>query len=364
MGNNNSTINITFDRPQPTIYYGGDIISGQIKFTVTERTDKIHDIYLTITGDVGYTTTRTTRMQNGQTERIVDHHDIRILGEKLVIRQAISTQQEQVDGRINEQTTFEPGQYMHPFSIRLPDTLPPTLHPIDYPFVRYELQLLIEKKWYCSNIHYRYPLRIYPRVNLLQMSNSQCAVKFDTKRKDITIKGVIQRSGLVPGEQTILSLEIYNPSHLTIKRIDMCLIQRYEIEQCRRRLELLRFSVPQLFNINDKHITTSCPIKIPMYIAPSYNFKKTDSRSNILVTIHYDIKLEVKIKGLFSDFELQVPIIIGTDPTEHSSYVDMTNTSTISMDLNTMDTMESKDHDDNNVLLLDESMVQLLTDTK
>ncbi|CAF1502246.1 unnamed protein product, partial [Rotaria sordida] len=138
-------------------------------------------------------------------------------------------------GRINDRTTFEPGQYTHPFSIRLPDNLPPTIHPLDYPFVRYELQLLIEKKWYCSNIHSRYPLRIYPRVNLLQMSNTQCAVKFDTKRKDLTIKGIVQRSGLIPGEQTILSLEIYNPNHLTIKHIDICLIQRYEIEQCRRR---------------------------------------------------------------------------------------------------------------------------------
>ncbi|CAF2335920.1 unnamed protein product [Rotaria sp. Silwood2] len=353
MGNNNSTINITLDRPQPTIYYSGDIISGQVKFTVSEHTDTIHDIYLTITGDVGYTTMRTTRMQNGQTERIVDHHDIRFFGEKVVIGQVISSQQGQAGGRINDRTTFEPGQYMHPFSIRLPDTLPPTLHPIDYPFVRYELQLLIEKKWYCSNIHYRHPLRIYPRVNLLQISNSQCAVKFDSKRKDITIKGIMQHSGLVPGEQTILSLEIYNPNHLTIKRIDICLIQRYTIEQCRRRLELIRFSVPQLFNLNDEYIKTSCPIKIPMYISPSYNLKTADSRSNAHVDVHYDIKLEVKIKGLFSDFELQVPIIIGTDSAEHSSYVDTTNASTISMDFNAIDMIDSDDHDDDIALLSD-----------
>ncbi|CAF0788266.1 unnamed protein product [Rotaria sordida] len=356
MGNNNSTISIVLDRPQPTIYYSGDIVSGQAKFTISERTDKIDDIYLIIAGDVGYTTIRTTRMQNGQTKRITNHHDVRFFGEKVVIGQIISTQQEHASGRINDRTTFEPGQYTHPFSIRLPDNLPPTIHPLDYPFVRYELQLLIEKKWYCSNIHSRYPLRIYPRVNLLQMSNTQCAVKFDTKRKDLTIKGIVQRSGLIPGEQTILSLEIYNPNHLTIKHIDICLIQRYEIEQCRRRLELIRFSIPQLLNIHDEHIKTSCAIKIPMYIPPSYNFKKTNSRSSVYVNVHYDIKLEVKIKGLFSDFELQVPIIIGTDSAEHSSNDDMTKTLTIPMDLNMIDMIESDVHDDDIALLSDESV--------
>jgi hypothetical protein len=141
MGNNNSMFNITFDRTQPTIYYAGEIISGQVQFTVQERTGKIDDIYLTITGDVGYTTIRTTRIQNGQTDRVTDHHDIRIFGEKVLFGQAISTQQS--NGRINDVKILEPGQYAYPFSVRLPDILPPTIHPKDYPFVRYELQVEI-----------------------------------------------------------------------------------------------------------------------------------------------------------------------------------------------------------------------------
>jgi hypothetical protein len=143
MGNNSSLFNITFDRTQPTIYYCGDTISGRVQFTVSERTNSIDDMYLTVTGDIGYTTMRRRRIQNGQTELITDRHDIRIFGEKISLNLAKSVQQERTSNGINEITILEPGQYTYPFSVRLPDNLPPTLHPKDYPFVRYELQVEI-----------------------------------------------------------------------------------------------------------------------------------------------------------------------------------------------------------------------------
>jgi len=143
MGNSNSLIDITFDRTQPTIYYTGDIVSGQVHFTVPERTGEIDDIYLTVTGTVGYTTVRTRRVQNGQTERVTERNDIRIFGEKIMLGQVMSTQREQASAGIKDMTTLQPGQYTYPFSVRLPDVLPPTIHPTDYPFVRYELQVEI-----------------------------------------------------------------------------------------------------------------------------------------------------------------------------------------------------------------------------
>jgi len=205
------------------------------------------------------------------------------------------------------------------------------------------IKLFIEKKWYSSNSCHCYPLRIHPRVNLLQISNALCAVKFDTKCKDMTVNGIIQRAGLVPGEQTMISIEIHNPNHLIIKRVDICLIQRYEIEQCRRRLELIRISIPQLFDIDNEHIQTTCPITIPMSISPSYSYRSRVGRSGVHVNTYYDIKLEIKSKGLFSDFELQVPIIIGTDSIDQSNSTNIT----APMDVNAIDMPEAEidDHE-------------------
>lgn len=133
-------IDIKFDRPHPTIYYAGETIAGQVEFTVQKFTEIFDDIYLTITGSIGFTTVRTTRMQNGQTEQIVDHHDIRIFADSTVLCPALAAQQK-INGSVKVRTNFAPGQYVYPFSFHLPENLPPTLHPLDFPFVRYELQV-------------------------------------------------------------------------------------------------------------------------------------------------------------------------------------------------------------------------------
>ncbi len=138
MGNANSLVNVTLDQPQPAIYFSGDIMSGQVNFNIPERTKKTDEIYLSLTGDIGYTTTRTVRMQNGQVERKTDCHTVRILGQKFLLGRPTHN-----DREINytDLTTLEPGHYKYPFSIRLPEDLPPTLHPEDYPFIRYQLQV-------------------------------------------------------------------------------------------------------------------------------------------------------------------------------------------------------------------------------
>ena len=181
-------------------------------------------------------------------------------------------------------------------------------------------------------------------------------MRFDTKRKDMTVKGTIHRSGLMPGGQTTVSVEIDNPQKLVIKRVDVCLVQRYSIEQNRRRLELMRLTIPQLINANHEHIDTSCPITIPKGIPPSYNFRGRGGRSLVHVNIFYDIKLEVKARGLFSDFDLQVPIIIGTDSENDSA---STNMIMSEIDLEKLDSLDGElDGDDDSVDVDEDTCVQ------
>lgn len=146
MGNGNSLINVTLDQVQPAIYYAGDILSGHVHFNITERTKKIDEIYLSLTGDIGYTTTRTVRIQNGQMERKTDCHNVRILGQKFLLGRPVINEHTNKELNTHDIVTLEPGHYKYPFSIRLPDDLPPTLHPEEYPYVRYQLQVLSLKR--------------------------------------------------------------------------------------------------------------------------------------------------------------------------------------------------------------------------
>ena len=141
MGNGNSSINVILDQPQSTIYYTGDIISGHVHFTIPEPTERIDEVFITLTGDVGYTVTRTIRLQNGQIERKTDQFDIRILGQRFLLDRLMMTNRNNSSSCPSNTARLEPGQYKYPFSIRVPENLPPTLHPEDYPYVRYHLQV-------------------------------------------------------------------------------------------------------------------------------------------------------------------------------------------------------------------------------
>ena len=169
--------------------------------------------------------------------------------------------------------------------------------------------------------------------NLLNISNSQSAVKFGTKRKDLTIKGVLQRAGLIPGEQTMLVLDIHNPNRVSIKRIEVCFIQRYEIEQCRRRLELVRLTIPEFTNVRDQHLEATCPLIIPLGIPPSFSYRSKGTRSAAHVDLHYDLKLESKPEDFLQILICKYQFIIGTDSADRSNYDTISSTllNTLSM---------------------------------
>jgi hypothetical protein len=185
-------------------------------------------------------------------------------------------------------------------------------------------------------------------VNLRHISNSLCSVNFIDKRQDLTVKGVLHRSGLVPGDETMLSLNVHNPLRLLIKSIDVCLIQRYEIAECRRRVEMMRVSVPELVNLDHADLERTCPLTIPEHISPSYSFEGRGNHYQVHVSIRYDIKLEVKAKGLFSDFELHVPVTIGTDSADDASYGGNRVTLITPTDLNLYEKLELQAADNDN----------------
>lgn len=212
-------------------------------------------------------------------------------------------------------------------------------------------QLLVEQKWYVANTYLRYPLRIYPRVNVRHLANALCSVKFAETRNDLTVKGVLDRCALVPGEDTCLSVTVFNPVRLLLKRFDVCIMQRYEIGQCRRRAEIMRVTIPQLANADEANMESTCLLTIPRSVAPSYRFEGRGDRCQVHVSVAYDIKMEVKVKGFFSDFELHVPITIGTDSGDRSALAGSRTTSMTSADSKACETLALEDVAENGHVL-------------
>jgi hypothetical protein len=48
-------------------------------------------------------------------------------------------------------------------------------------------------------------------------------------------------------------------------------------------------------------------------LPPSYQFQQIE-KPVVAVYVYYTLKLSVKVKGAFADFDTEIPIIIGTEP--------------------------------------------------
>jgi hypothetical protein len=306
MGNSNSSaITINLDRTN-LFYFTGETVSGTAGINVLEGKVEADEIYIQLTGEIGYTTTRT--VSNGrQTSTRTEYHHVPFYSAKAVFARPEVGQKEIVLGQ---------GQYSWPFQILLTDYLPPTLNqPLTYPHVRYYVQVVIDKPWYKPNKRETKYLTVYPRVNLLH--NPQCLqanIFGNHNRKDIILKGTLNKLGYVPGELIIFTLEIENPRTVLIKNIEALMLQSYQIGRNSRGYTIFQTVLPNILNSKDPQMRETFSIVIPSVpIPPSYQFQG-GLRTAAFVNLHYMLRFAVKVEGMFTNFDVNIPITLGTEP--------------------------------------------------
>ena len=181
--------------------------------------------------------------------------------------------------------------------------------------MRYYLQVVIDKPWYKPNTRETRYLTVFPRVNLLQ--NPQClqpTIFGNQNRKDITLKGTLNKLGYVPGELIHITLEIENPRRVLIKHIDLSMLQSYRIGQNSRGYTIFQTTLPNILNSKDQQIKETFSITIPSIpIPPSYQFQG-GIQVAVFVNIRYILRFAVKVEGMFTNFNVDIPITIGTEP--------------------------------------------------
>ncbi|CAF3790845.1 unnamed protein product [Rotaria sp. Silwood1] len=224
MGNDNSSaITIDVDRNN-LFYYSGETVSGIVRLNITEETLETREIYISLIGEIGYTTTRSALNGKGGSLPRNEYYKIQFYYKKVSLSESSITQQEFI---------YDRGRYAWLFQIPLIDNLPPTINQPDiFPRVRYFLQVVIDKSWYTSNIKYKKYLTVYPRVNLLE--NPQCLspsiFEFEN-RTDIKLKATFNKLGYVSGENIQFTLEIQNPRKVLILHSNLSILKCYQIEK-------------------------------------------------------------------------------------------------------------------------------------
>ncbi|CAF3293025.1 unnamed protein product [Rotaria socialis] len=306
MGSGHSAhISINLDRAVP-LFYSGESVSGSVNVNITEGHIKVDEVFIVLNGEAGYTTTRTVQNTNGSTHTQTDYHTRCFFSEKKVLDSP---------GLDKKELEYHSGQYSWRFDIPLAPHLPPTINESNkYPRVRYYLKFVIDKPWYKRNTDETLYLAVFPHINL--SSNPQCLMPYlfgDHNRKDVTVKGTIDKLGYVPGETITGKLEIENPRRILLKKLRLSLVQESRIECNTHKVTILEMILPTITNTNQELIVERFSLPIPpTYMAPSYQFMG-GFHCTANVNISYMLEFDVKVEGMFTNLNINIPITLGTE---------------------------------------------------
>ncbi|UJR14334.1 hypothetical protein I4U23_001330 [Adineta vaga] len=307
MGNCSNSIGITMNIDVSSLFYfTGDKILGNVSLIIPNDKIEAEAIYIKLTGEIGYRTNRITSNRTRRREKRREYHHIPFYSSTVCFVRPESGQKELI---------LSQGNYSWPFEFLIPDQLPPTINQSQiYPHVRYYLQVIIDKSWYKPNTREIKYLTIYPHVNILKTPQHSSSIQFfNQNRKDIVVKGTINKSGYVAGESINVTLEIDNSQQILIQRIDVAMFQGYRIGKMARGFSLFQISLPNIINTKEFQFKEQFSVPIPsLTMPPTYKYQGT--QGTILVDIHYFLKLAVKVEGLFTNFDVDMPFILGTEP--------------------------------------------------
>ncbi|CAF4312023.1 unnamed protein product, partial [Adineta steineri] len=185
-----------------------------------------------------------------------------------------------------------------------------------YPHVRYYLQLAINKGGQKRKIGEEKYITVFPRVSLSQqVPNYMTATMFGNhNRKDVTVKGTLNKMGYVPGEMIQGTLEIENPKQILIKQIDLSINGTYNIQMQEAHFKVNTGTVQGIAQRKGERMVEKFEIMIPdKTLSPTYQFRGGQNNA-AAATCSYMLKFEIKAAGVFTDFEILVPFILGTQP--------------------------------------------------
>ncbi len=183
-------------------------------------------------------------------------------------------------------------------------------------YVKYYIQIYVEKSYFKSDSQKIYPLTIYPDVNLSHiLKKSKEPPSFSGKnRKDVQLDGYVLRAGFLPDEKISIHINLDNPKQSTIKRIEAVLTQYRQIGRDNNEDTIFCVNLPDINEFNGSKYERTIDLAIPsQHLAPSYQFKVYCNQKSFPIITKYELELKVKAHGVFTDFEVKVPIFIGTE---------------------------------------------------
>ena len=207
-----------------------------------------------------------------------------------------------------------------PFRFTLPDNLPPSLPPTLVYCVRVVLEV---KKWRYRSISHFIPITVYPRVHIPNHLYHQ--IEFNNEnRKDVHLHAIIPRSVILPGTRLPIQYNLHNPKKATIEEIIITLYQYRQMStSISSKTVVTKMEVPNAHSFQEEHLNDKLELTIPNERFPPTLFPTSFDNVHLSVfnpvSVTYELEMEVKLHGIFTNFTLKFPLIMDVEASKRSS---------------------------------------------
>jgi hypothetical protein len=180
--------------------------------------------------------------------------------------------------------------------------------------VKYFIRIVLDKSWYKPNARQVYALTIFPRVDILHLAFSQELTPFSNKnRKKVHFEGSLCQSGVIPGQALGVNVNLLNPKRAEIKRVQVTLIQTRQVASSHQIETVFCMDLPGLTEFHGTEFHQRFELQIPATrLPPTYSFVPQCCGPALTIAFQYELQFDVKVRGFFTDFKVNVPIIVGT----------------------------------------------------
>ncbi|CAF1227846.1 unnamed protein product [Rotaria sordida] len=314
------TIKLTNRLRDASIFLSGEQVECTVHFDskLYDPDVEIKEAYIELLGQVGYTTSSIVTVYNHTgSAQTITHTDHRIpfFCERYEFYSESASEKSMTLSQFAMANKWT-------YKFTLPDELPSSLPPVGYrsshPYIEYFIRMVLElKNWYQNDIRNSIPLIIYPRINL--QNELQRPIEIErTNRKHIHIRINIAQNVIFPRIPFIIDYNLENPNRSTVQAIIVQLCQNRDMGTCGHYNTLI-FDT-DMFDGNDfkgEHLHNKFELTLPThYLAPtsSYKFGLISGLTQCNpASVTYELIVDVKVSGLFNDFTLKCPIIMGVE---------------------------------------------------
>lgn len=296
-----SNIICRFSEPNQTVFWTGTFISGNIEFANMDRHSlKLKRIDVELIGALVH---------------IDALSGTRFSSSAKTTRKVFFNQNNFNSTKKQAELLLANGHHQWPFLFFLNDTLPPSFKQknVSDSYIYYYIRMkFVRSEWYRRNIQKTVPIVV--KQTSLPVATNKVEAKIEN-RLGCRLHISLLKSFVKAGENASFDVEITNPKENLIDGISVTLEQHLKLGYTPKiDLNLLNEVLQATNQLKQSYFRKNFQLHIPQTILPTITPYNTMDKSQPPMVVNYELHFKAHLSGLFTNLQLQLPLIITNHP--------------------------------------------------